>query len=563
MPAENAGHAFSLVLVDQLVREGMRHAVIAPGSRSTPMALALLEHPDVVVHVRIDERSAAYLALGLAKASDRIVPVLCTSGTAASYFHGAVMEADLSSLPLLVLTADRPPELHGIGANQTVQQQGLYGDAVRWAPIIDTPESAPESVASWRSLAATAARHCRGDTGSSPGPVHLNVPLRDPLVPVDDGVGFPHDLDVPCVVDATVAAPPKSLSELAEQLDGVSRGIVVAGGWSSGDARAVLDFAARAGWPVIAEPHSNARRGPAATRSSDPVLRDSAFTAAHQPERVLVVGRVGLSRTLLSWLETVPHVVLSPDRQHWDVTRTARAVAFGPATALAAVNPGPPDRSWAVEWLNASTTASAAVDAVLESAGGLSEPQVARDLAASVSDGGALVVSSSMPIRDLDLVMRPREGITVYANRGVSGIDGFVSTAIGVSIVRGNEGPTVALCGDLSLLHDVNGLMLGTEPSPDLTFVVINNDGGGIFSLLPQGSAVEPTAFERLFGTPHGLDLAEVAATYGVPHILVTTSDELTTALSEYGGIRLVEVRTERGENAALHARLREISLSD
>jgi 2-succinyl-5-enolpyruvyl-6-hydroxy-3-cyclohexene-1-carboxylate synthase len=570
MPAENAGRAFALVLVDQLVREGMQHAVVAPGSRSTPIALALLEHPDVTVHVRIDERSAAYLALGLAKVSQRIVAVLCTSGTATSYFHGAVMEADLSSVPLVVLTADRPPELHGIGANQTVAQQGLYGDAVRFSPEVPVPVSAPGSVTRWRALVATAARHAHGLTGGSPGPVHLNLPLRDPLTPVDDGVGFPYDLNVPYDAATPAVTDSEALPHLAARLRGIGRGVIVAGGWATGSVDAVLDYAVRAGWPIIAEPHSNARVGAMALWATDVVLRDAEFTIRHTPEIVLVVGRVGLSRTLLAWLETVPHVVLSPDGHHWDVTRNAAVVATGPPTVLATIETGAPDPSWASDWLVAATAAGNAIDHTIDrtgdvaadSAGELNEPRVAREVAALLPDGAALVVSSSMPVRDLDLVMRPRDGITVHANRGVSGIDGFVSTAMGIALGRADEGPTVALCGDLSLLHDVNGLMTGDEPRPDLAIVVINNDGGGIFSLLPQGSAVEPAAFERLFGTPHGVDIANVAATYDVPHSLVSSSAELAAALCGPGGLRIIEVKTDRADNTALHAQLRDVSVS-
>jgi 2-succinyl-5-enolpyruvyl-6-hydroxy-3-cyclohexene-1-carboxylate synthase len=561
MPAENAGRAFSLVLVDQLVSYGVRHAVVAPGSRSTPIALALIEHPQVTVHVRIDERSAAYLALGIAKASGNIVPVLCTSGTAASYFHGAVMEADLSCVPLLVLTADRPPELHGIGANQTVEQRGLYGNAVRWAPDIGVPDSRPNAVEAWRWLAREVADLCLGRRVTPAGPVHLNVPLREPLTPVDDGIGFPYDLDddteLPTLALRDVSA--RTPSELAGRLAGVRRGVVVAGGRSAGSADDIHEFAERAGWPLIAEPHSEARYGPMALRSTDGLLRDETFTSAHRPDLVVVIGRVGLSRVLLDWLATVPHLVISPDGGRWDVTRTAEAVIDCQVDALRGIDVEPADPAWAAVWREESARVSAAIDAVLDGSPALTEPQVARDVAALIPAGSALVVSSSMPIRDLDLVMQPREQIRILANRGVSGIDGFVSSAQGIAIAH-DAGPTVALCGDLSLLHDINGLMPGPDSRPDLTYVVINNDGGGIFSLLPQGSAVDPVAFERLFGTPHGMSLDRVAAAYDVDYTLVSTAAELAKALSWYGGVRIIEVRTDRAENATLHARLREIT---
>jgi 2-succinyl-5-enolpyruvyl-6-hydroxy-3-cyclohexene-1-carboxylate synthase len=564
MPAENAGRAFSLVLVDELARQGVRHAVIAPGSRSTPVALALLESPHITVHVRIDERSAAYLALGIAKASGSIVPVLCTSGTAASYFHGAVMEADLSCVPLLVLTADRPPELHGIGANQTVEQRGLYGAAARWAPIIETPESQPDSVERWRSLVAEIAVHCYGLAVHPPGPVHLNLPLREPLTPTDDGIGFPYDLGIEAgsPPEITQAAMGQPSAELQERLDGVGRGIVVLGDLGCWGPQDALRFAKRANWPVIAEPHSHGRHGPMALRSTDGLLRDEAFTSEHRPDVVVVVRRVGLSRALLGWLATVPHIVVSPDGGRWDPTRSAEAVIDCSIEALAHITIEPADPSWSAAWLDASARVSDAIDATLDSSPVLSEPQVARDVAALVPAGSTLVVSSSMPIRDLDLVMRPRSDIHIFANRGVSGIDGFVSTAQGIALGRRSAGPTFALCGDLSLLHDINGLMPGPDARPDITYVVINNDGGGIFSLLPQGSSVNPAAFERLFGTPHGMSLERVAAAYDVSHTLVSTADELAAALSSYGGVRMIEVRTNRADNAALHESLRAITAS-
>jgi 2-succinyl-5-enolpyruvyl-6-hydroxy-3-cyclohexene-1-carboxylate synthase len=289
------------------------------------------------------------------------------------------------------------------------------------------------------------------------------------------------------------------------------------------------------------------------------VLRDEDFTRAHRPDLVVVVGRVGLSRALLGWLAGARHIIVSSDSGNWDVTRTAEAVIRCPLDALTGLDLAPADPGWAQDWLAASDHVSDAIDAVLDSAPTLTEPQVARDVAALVPDGGVLVVGSSMPIRDLDLVMRPRSGVRMLANRGVSGIDGFVSTAQGISIAH-DAGPTVALCGDLSLLHDVNGLILGPDARPDVTYVVINNDGGGIFSLLPQGTSVDPEAFERLFGTPHGMSLQRLAAAYDVTHCVVTTPAELITELSTYGGVRIIEVRTTRAENTALHVRLRAIT---
>jgi 2-succinyl-5-enolpyruvyl-6-hydroxy-3-cyclohexene-1-carboxylate synthase len=555
--ARNAGHAFAVVLVDALVRHGMTDAVVAPGSRSTPIALALLADVRVRVHVRIDERSAAYLALGLARGSGRIVPVLCTSGTATTYFHGAVMEADLSRLPLLALTADRPPALRGTGANQTVDQVSMFGTAVRLAVDVPLPVAGAGSVQAWRDLVGDAAGRCLGTApDSTPGPVHLNCPLDEPLLPVDDAVGFDDDLGLdveqpagaPSTDDAEV--PP----ELARALDGVRRGVVVCGDCAPGMADAAVRLAGRAGWPLIAEPHSNARRGPMALRATDAVLRDAGFATAYRPELVVVVGRVGLSRALLGWLGENPHVVVDRYGSPWDVTRSARAVIRCSPGGLAAASVARADDEWSAGWIDASATAGAAIDAVLDAGSSLTEPLVGREVAAHLPAGAALVVSSSMPIRDLDAVMRPR-ALRIVANRGVSGIDGFVSTAQGVALAH--DGPTVALGGDLSLLHDVNGLLPGPDARPELSYVVVNNDGGGIFSLLPQGSGVAPADFERVFGTPHGMVLADVAAAYQVGHVLVSTVSELRAALELPAALRIIEVRTDRLENVALHDRLR------
>jgi 2-succinyl-5-enolpyruvyl-6-hydroxy-3-cyclohexene-1-carboxylate synthase len=335
--------------------------------------------------------------------------------------------------------------------------------------------------------------------------------------------------------------------------------VVVAGGLGGAASHPIGDLARRAGWPLIAEPHSGARHGAMALRATDPLLRDPAFTAAHRPDLVVVAGRVGLSRALLDWLATVPHLVVSPDGGNWDVTRTAEAVVHAPLDVLAGAEVTAAPAQWAQDWHTASSLVSERVDAIIDSSQTLTEPRVARDVAALLPDHSALVVASSMPIRDLDLTMPLREHLAVFANRGVSGIDGFVSTAQGIAIAY-DRGPTVALCGDLSLLHDVNGLMPGPDARPDVTYVVVNNDGGGIFSLLPQASSVAPEAFERLFGTPHGMSFEQVAAAYDLSYTAVAEPSALASALSSFDGVRLVEIRTDRAENATLHARLREVT---
>ena len=558
MPAENAGRAFALVVVDELVRHGVQHAVLAPGSRSTPLALAFAEDERIDLHVRIDERSAAFFALGLARETGLPVPILCTSGTATAHFHAAVLEADQSRVPLIVLTADRPPELRGIGANQTIDQTQLYGAAVRWFTDAGVPESRSDAVRYWRSLISRACATALGSSGGPSGPVHLNLPLREPLVAADDGVGFPYPLDGRAAGQPwTSSARGRSAApeELTELIARTANGLVVAGdGLTAEDADGLIALAAARGWPVIAEPHSNARRGPNALRSTDALLA-SGFGQRHRPDLVVVTGRVGLSRQLLGWLAETPHVVVDRDGAWADPTRTALAVFRADAVALAEVSGPVADESWLGSWTGASAAAAGAIDGILDDNPGLTEPRVARDVASAVPLGSALVVASSMPIRDLDATMHPRDGLRVVANRGVSGIDGFVSTALGVATAHAT-GPTVALGGDLSILHDVNGFL--ADDRPDITFVVINNDGGGIFSLLPQSTLPDSAAFEKLFGTPHGIDFARLADTYRLSYDEVKDADQLVeSVVSPPSGVRLVEVKTDRRDNAALHQQLR------
>jgi 2-succinyl-5-enolpyruvyl-6-hydroxy-3-cyclohexene-1-carboxylate synthase len=558
VPAPNAGRAFALVVVDELVRHGVTDAVIAPGSRSTPLALAFAEEDRIRLHVRIDERSASFTAVGLARATGRVVPLLCTSGTAAAEFHAAVLESDAARVPLLVLPADRPPELRGTGANQTLDQIKLYGAAVRWFDEVGVPESRPDSVAYWRATASHAVAAAAGGLGR-PGPVHLNLALREPLVPTDDGTGFPFPLDGreagrPWLVAETAARPIPD--GVRARLEEARVGVVLAGDLSpTADGAAVAAFAASRGWPLFAEPHSNARRGPAAITGTDVVLRNDPFVAAHQPDLVVVCGRVGLSRAVLGWLGTrsCDVIVVDPYGDWWDPTRSAGTLVVADPAALRDVGgeTAPPD--WLADWAGAGEAASSAVDAVLDESAELTEPGLARDLVAFLPDGALLAVASSMPIRDLDLTMRPRHGVRMVANRGVSGIDGFVSTAVGAAL--GHDGPTWALAGDLSLLHDINGLL--ADPAADLTLVVVNNDGGGIFSLLPQ--AADDPMFERVFGTPHGADLAQVVSGYGGSHHQLRSVQELTEALAVVPkGVRVLELRTDRRDNARLHRRLTE-----
>jgi 2-succinyl-5-enolpyruvyl-6-hydroxy-3-cyclohexene-1-carboxylate synthase len=559
MKAVNAGQALATVLVDELVRNGLAHACIAPGSRSTPMAMAFAGHPGVRVHVVIDERSAAFCALGIAKASGTPAAVLCTSGTAAANFHPAVIEADRGRTPLLVLTADRPPELRGAGANQTIDQIKLYGDAVRWFAEVGVPEALPGSVAYWRSAASRAWAEA---AGSPPGPVHLNLAFRDPLVPVADDAGFPYPLDGRPGQEPwtrTGHSPPGMAAEEARRLRAIlasaERCLVVAGENPGGGAgaRALAEWA---GWPLLADPLSGARQGGTAISAYEALLRQPGFVAAMRPDLVVRVGRSGSSKSLAGYLaDDVRQVVVDPDGDWTDPERRAEWIIRADPSALPSLVESNRARPWTQRWLEAERAARWATDAVLETEDPPSEPRTARDLAAWCPDGATLVAASSMPIRDLESFMRPRGGLRVIANRGASGIDGFVSTTLGAALA--GSGPTVALAGDLSMLHDQNGLLLARSGNVDAVFVVVNNDGGGIFSFLPQADF--PGDFERLFGTPHDMSFEAIAGLYRCGYRRVERAAGLTAAVAEAssaGGVHLVEVPTERTANVALHRRI-------
>ena len=581
----NPSTAFATVLVDELIRCGLREAVIAPGSRSAPLAMALhaaaaagtsAPGSGLRLHVRIDERSASFLALGLAKASGRPVAVVCTSGTAAAHFHAAVIEAVESGVPLIVLTADRPPELRGTGANQTIDQIKLYGDAVRWFCEAGVPEDRPGQVAYWRSLACRAWSQAAGNGAAYPGPVHVNMPLREPLVP-DGGAptwhepldGRPDGQPWTRLLSATGGGGGGVTGVLPElKLDWTERGLVVVGDGAA-DPAGVVRLAAEAGWPLLAEPSSGARQGPMALSSYEFLLDAAEFTSTHLPDVIVSAGRPGLTRGQLTLLRrgATRHVVLAQAPDRWlDPARTAtdvacrvalRDVPSGRAQPAPAESGEPTARAqseWLRSWLTADAAARAASEAVLAADGMLSEPMLARDVGATLPPGGLLWVASSMPARDLDRHMLPRPDVRILASRGASGIDGLVSAAIGAALAHqaAGGGPAVALLGDLALLHDAPGLILGPqEPRPDLCIIVVNNDGGGIFSMLEHAAFAD--SFERVFGTPHGADLSALAAAAGLPYTRLADEDDLRAALAGVG-LRLIEVCTNRDDGAKLRA---------
>ena len=534
--AVNPSTAHAYVIVDELVRCGITDAVLCPGSRSAPLAFALHE-ADVSgrlrLHVRIDERTAGFLALGLALRSGRPVPVVTTSGTAVANLHPAVLEASHAGVPLLALTADRPPNLIGTGANQTITQTGIFGGAVRLALSPAVAADAARDHGVWRTAVD---RAVAAALGTPPGPVHVNLPFAEPLVPSDAGQppdGRAGGRPWTAVPRRQVEVPPLPLDPAAPTL-------VVAGAGAPAQVR-------EWGLPVVAEPASGVwdaglRAGPWLVAALPDELR---------PAQVIVAGRPTLHRPvqrLFADPDVAVYALADAHGRPWpDVAGTVRAVGSVPRLS--------PSGDWTARWNDADAVAIKALDAALDDPAAPGGLRLARAVVEALPGGVLLVVGSSNPIRDVSLAAQPRADVTVLANRGVAGIDGTVSTALGAALAH--DGPAYALLGDLTLLHDTTGLVIGPdEPRPDLTIVILNDRGGGIFGLLEQGAEEHARSFERVFGTPHRVDLAALAAATGVTHTRVDDPAEVA-ALSPASGLRLVEVMADRTTLRAGHATAR------
>ena len=543
------------VVVDEWVRAGVTDAVACPGSRNAPLLVAL-DAADrdgrLRLHVRVDERGAGFLAVGLGTVTGRVVPVVVTSGTAVANLHPAVLEASRAGVGMLVVSADRPVELVDSGANQTIDQAGLFGEAARASIVMPLAEDRHGAARTWRAVVARALDRAAGTSGGDPGPVQLNVPLREPLLdPADDAPGEP-DPALAGRPDAapwtrTIAAPPTSVLAPLPLRAG-ARTLVVAGfGGDSVPAGTRLPE----GVPVLAEPTSPLWSDPLGGRTLHagtwvlPAALDG-LRDDLRPEQVVVLGRPTLHRSVSRLLAdpgievlAVPAVAPTGGRPRPGWTDVAGAV-----TAVGAL-PDPddwkPDLTFARAWAEASDRAAAVIG---EEPG--DGPTLAAATVAALPPGAHLVVGSSAPIRDVALAATPRADVTLHSARGVSGIDGGVSLAVGVAL--GHRGPTYALLGDLTFLHDTNGLLVGPdEPQGELTVVVANDDGGGIFTTLEQGAPRYAAAFERVFGTPHGTDLASLCAAHHVPHRRAAPA-ELGDALAPTGrpGTRVVEVEIDR-----------------
>jgi 2-succinyl-5-enolpyruvyl-6-hydroxy-3-cyclohexene-1-carboxylate synthase len=549
--------ACATALIDELVEHGLRHACVSPGSRSTPLALALERHAHVTVHVHLDERSSAFFAIGLAKALRRPVAVTCTSGTAAAELFPAVVEASQARVPLFLLTADRPPRLRGTGANQTIDQVRLFGAYARAYLAPDVPTSLRDAL-DWRRMGREAVSACGGP---QPGPVHVNCSFEEPLVPTGDLV------EAPAREPGQVERPDRNpeplaadVERFAHELSG-ARGVVVAGSsWWMAPGE-VAQLADQVGWPLLAEPTSGLRRPAWALAAGQALVGSTGFLERHRPELVLQVGATPTTRATQAVVASAERLLVV-DRFHMDPDPERRAAwrlhANADRLAAAVLSRGI-ERApgvWSATWKELDAHARRAMDDVLDASDEPTELRLARDLAAAIPESGTLFVGNSMPIRDLDVAMSPRDGLQVLANRGASGIDGMVSTALGVAAA--GTGPTFALIGDLSLLYDASALLWNGALLPsDVVLVVPNNRGGAIFGSLDQRELPER---DRLFVTPHDVDLRAVCAAAGVGHRQVDQMTALGEALVDAkaaGGIRVIEVAAdaERSRSQRLDVR--------
>jgi len=559
-------------IIDQLVQGGVDTFVIAPGSRSTPLALAAARHPKARVLMQFDERSAGFFALGLARQTGRPTVLICTSGTAAANFLPAVAEADLARVPLLLLTADRPPELRDNGAPQTIDQVGIYGSRTRWFSDLPTPDDSPPLRAY---LCALVARAIAASLANPAGPVHLNVPFREPLLPDRALLEelFQHAAQTHPVT-AQIHAPRRllkpKLQELATRLAATQRGLVLCGPETPPDLAPLLArLAELLGYPILADPLSGVRCGQHNRRmvlsAYDAFLRDEGFVQRYAPELLLRFGAMPTAKPILLFLQRYPevHQIVVDEGGGWrePTSRAAEHLATDPVQLctelieLLTTNEALPSPSehWVRPWLTADRVTRETLTTALNGQNRINEPGVFARLAELLPDGATLFVGNSMPIRDCDTFFPAMaRHVNITGNRGANGIDGLISTGLGMA--AGGARPLVLVVGDLSLYHDSNGLLAAKLHALDATIIVINNDGGGIFSFLPQ--AQERDHFELLFGTPHGLEFAPLAAFYGARYSLVENwelFDRAVTAGIGGRGLHLIEVRTERNQNVTDH----------
>ncbi len=590
--AVNPTYAYVCAFVDELQRAGIQHVVVCPGSRSTPLAFAFAAQPNMRVWMHIDERSAAFFALGIAKRSARPVALLCTSGTAAANFFPAIAEAKLTHVPLLVLTSDRPHELRENGAPQAIDQTRLYGSHVKWSLDVALPEA---TNAALRYIRTTADRATALLTALPAGPVHLNFPLREPLTPNPiteqplpplaqrDAIawlGRPDNAPYITVRDSDRREPDDAtITHLLGLIDTTKRGLLIVGPQEAFELpELVAQLARLLGYPILADPLSQMRSGKHdqshILTSYDAFLRIDAFTEQMQPKLVLRFGAMPTAKPILTYLKrypTCPLVIIDGNEDWQEPTQLASELIHTDPVALCKAlsnalsveaqgsgHPGPlaDAHDWLSTWQQVDSYTKQALQATIQDFSAPFEGRVFSELNQLLPEGALLYTGNSMPVRDLDTFFWGREQpVHIMGNRGANGIDGIISSALGASTVT--NGPSVLVIGDLSFFHDMNGLLAAKLHKLNLTIVLINNDGGGIFSFLPQ--ADYPEHFEQLFGTPIGLDFSAAAQMYGVYYQLVADWEAFRVAVQRGmydGGLHIVEVVTERESNVRMHREL-------
>jgi 2-succinyl-5-enolpyruvyl-6-hydroxy-3-cyclohexene-1-carboxylate synthase len=601
----NRNTLWASLFVEELFRAGADRAVISPGSRSGPLTLALTAHPGFECFAVVDERSAGFFALGLAKASGRPVALVCTSGSAAANYHPAVVEADLGRVPLVVLTADRPPLLRDTGAGQTIDQLKLFGPSVRWFHEVGEPVVRDADLRRLRGLAGRAVFHaCRAPAG----PVHLNFPFRKPLEAQPVPEDFPPTLEPPCLALDGVAggsfnraeavravAAPRVLERIAAQVKAAPRGLILAGPMTfpprgaTNDAAngqspeqewpaALAILARRAGYPVLAEPPSGLVCGDHDTSrvvaAGEAILRAESFRRRLAPQLVLRFGGMPTNRHVEVLLDEHPAcpVVLVDEGGSWrePTHHPSELVCVDPARFCSdlaeALKDHAPDPGWCAALLEAERLAARAIAEVCEAPAprGMGdawfEGRVFSELAALLPEGAVQFTASSMPVRDL-AAFTPVTARRVrhLVNRGANGIDGTVSSALGAAAAAraAGSGPAVLVTGDLAFHHDANGLLAARRHGLPLTIVLINNDGGGIFEMLPISGYGEP--YETWFATPHGIDFAALCAAYGIGHRRPADWEDFRAQVRDglaSDATTVIEVRTERRANRAQHQRV-------
>lgn len=569
--ATNRNTALASAFVEELALSGVRHAVVSPGSRSTPLAVALYRRPEIQVSVVVDERSAGFVALGSAQATGTPAVLLCTSGTAAANYHPAVAEADLSAVPLILLTADRPAELRDIGAGQTIDQVKLYGSAVRWFCEIGSQEGDDEGLLHFRATACRAYATAAGDP--RPGPVQINFGWREPLAPIEipDQVPATRRLaregrdDRPLIaIAATADTPdPAAITAVAESLAAAQRGLILAGRQTDPDLRhALCDLSAQTGYPILAEPTSQLRLGPHdlgnVIWAYNEILAQP--DAGLVPDLILRFGEMPTSKRLRLWLAESDEIeqIVVPGPYHWnEPSRIAgtlmrgrpRSIATALGAALADVAdgelPGQTERSSFREiWRRAQRESGSALLAGLSSdrgeSGSLSAAALHHALAGCYHDGDLVYTNSSMAIRDQEAYLTPASAdVHFLANRGANGIDGLISSGIGAAIATGR--PTTIITGDVALLHDLGALASWHLAPGPLRLIVVNDEGGTIFNRLPQREAMPPIEFTELMTTPPGIEPEDVARLFRIPYRQLKSVADLPEALA--GGSVLLEAR--------------------